>query len=113
MAAIHVTIPEDLYALVKARVGDSQDALDRAVADALRQSLAKPTTSEPSLDEQRARIRAALGDLAAPANWLDDQLEALGGPLTPEEEEEYYRTMPVLDPPLSQTLIQMREEERY
>lgn len=113
MVAIRANIPEDLYELVKQWNGDSQDALDEAVTTALRQVYADQSSPPLSIDEERQRIREAFGDILAPQGWLSGWLDELGGPMTPEEEEEYYRTAPVLAPPLSQTLIEMRDEERY
>jgi hypothetical protein len=113
MVAIRANIPEDLYELVKRRTGESQEALDEAITTALRQAYAADVRSQASIEDERQRVREALSNLLAPGDWLSGLHKHWGEPLTDDEEAEYYRNMPTLDPPLSQTVIEMREEERY
>ncbi len=63
-------------------------------------------------EAERARLRAALGDLVVD---FDPQTFAPWLPPLPQDfdREAFLRSLPVLDPPLSQRIIDARNEERY
>jgi hypothetical protein len=74
--------------------------------------LEEPTPEHDDIDERRARLREALGDLLVPADGV-----VLPWPFDVKEEdvpllthEELAARMPVLDPPISQTVIEERED---
>lgn len=110
---VQVTIPDDLAERVLCGSENPEARLERAVLSALERAYPPVQPRTMTVDEERQLVRQAMGAHALPPDAFADLLEELGGPLTPEEEEEWERTAPVLDPPFSQTLIQMREEERY
>jgi hypothetical protein len=110
---VTVTISEDLAERIKRGTGDPVCGLEHAVITALEEKYPDEPSKPMTVEEERQRLREAMADILAPQDWMSGLLEEWGGPMSPEEEEEYYRTMPVLDPPLSQTIIEMRDEERY
>ena len=71
---------------------------------------------EPELDPreaERRRVREALGDMLAPPidyNMLPEHLRPT--PDTPDRDT-LRRSLPRLDPPLSQTIRDERDESRY
>jgi hypothetical protein len=122
--AIDITlkISEDLARRILERNDYAVDGLEKAIEDTLENAYPAKAAETPahteipeslSIEEQRELVREAMKDIIAPADWMDGLLELWGGPMTPEEIEEYDRNLPVLDPPLSQTIIEMRDEERY
>jgi len=62
--------------------------------------------------ERRERVRRALAPITVK---LDRELwqRAFGKLPDNFDREAFLRSLPVLDPPLSQTIIEQREEERY
>lgn len=67
---------------------------------------------ETPLEAERRRTREVLGDLVVEYE-PEDFASALSRWRTPEEVEAILASIPVLDPPLSQTIIEEREANRY
>jgi predicted CopG family antitoxin len=112
-----VTIPDDVYEQLQ----DAATRKQRPVTDLLNEAIAivvaastKNGTEPMTLDEEQRRIREVMKDQI----WSEEDVDQLfpwlnDNPMSDEEVDEILANLPVLDPPLSQTIIQMREEERY
>jgi hypothetical protein len=112
MVTLTVTIPDDLYKRIEQASRESDAEVDETVVVALERAFTRQRTPE-EVNAERQRIREALGDHASDFDG-EAFLEALGlEPMTDEEYTAFMRNRPTLDPPLSQTIIEVREEERY
>lgn len=112
-----LTIPDSLYEQLQAAAARQQRPVDELLHEAIAMiahangtSTAAPLTR----DEEQRRIQEAMKgrlwteeDVDQLFPWLDEH------PMTEEEIDEILANLPVLDPPLSQTVIQLRDEERY
>jgi len=107
MARVTLRLPDSLHARLVAESRAKNRSLNELIVDSLETRLPK----EPmSIDEKRERMRKALGDL------LVDVDEVM--PLWPGEDEntplltheELQARLPRLDPPMSQTVIEDRED---
>lgn len=107
MARVTLRLPESLHARL---VAESR-ATDRSLNELIVESLETRLPDVPSsVDEKRELMRKALGDLLVS---VDEVM-----PLWPGEEEdapvltheELVARLPRLDPPLSQTIIEDRED---
>lgn len=82
----------------------------------IRHALGKRETAEPELtprELERRRIREAMGDLLAPPLDLSKWPEHLRPKPGMPDRDTLRRSMPRLDPPLSQTIREERDESRY
>jgi hypothetical protein len=112
-----LTIPDHLYEQLQHAATEKQ----RPVADLLNEAIAIVVSTSGqheaiplTRDEEQRRIRAVMKDQI----WSEEDVDQLfpwlnDNPMSDEEVDEILANLPVLDPPLSQTIIQMREEERY
>ncbi len=106
---VQITIPEDLYHRIEAETGRS---VDDAIVDLIEEHYPEP--GRRSKDEDTRRLREALGSKAWTEEDGDRFMAKLGlEPMSDEELERVMQTMPVLDPPFSEVLVRMRDEERY
>ncbi len=81
----------------------------------IRHALGKREQMEPELtprERERQRMSEAMGDLLAPPLDLSKWPEHLQPKPGMPDRDALRRSMPVLDPPLSQTIIDEREEGR-
>ncbi len=112
-----LTIPDKLYARLQAVAASQQRSVDDYLIDVIEKAAPDNTESngtQLTRDEEQLRIREVMKDLI----WSEEEVDQLfpwlnENPMSDEEVEEILANLPVLDPPLSQTIIQMREEERY
>lgn len=113
MARLTLRLPEDLHRTLRECSQRTGSSLNELIVVALRDSLGRNLTDDgpDTLDRQRERLRQALGDL----------VEELHPALFPEaffptvplpDVDRLREMMPVLDPPLSATVIAQREENR-
>ena len=82
----------------------------------IRRALGKRETVEPELpprEAERRRIREALGDMLAPPINFNNWPEHLRPTLDMPDRDTLRASMPKLDPPLSQTIREERDESRY
>jgi hypothetical protein len=110
-----LTIPDALYEQLKTAAADQQKSVDVLLQEAIeRMSRTKSTPQPESLtrEEKTQRLRGAMGDRVWSEEdvdklfpWLDEE------PMTEDEVDEILRNLPILEPPLSQTVIDMRNEE--
>lgn len=105
MARVTLRLPEPLHA----RLVEESRATDRSLNELIVESLEARLPEAPSADEKRERMRRALGPLLVSADdllppWEDEQDTPL---LT---HEELRARLPRLDPPMSQTIIDERED---
>ena len=108
MARVTLRLPDALHARLVAESRATYRSLNELIVESLQARLPE----EPmSADEKRERMRKALGDLLVD---VDDIM-----PLWPGEEEddsplltheELAARLPKLDPPISQTIIEDRED---
>lgn len=81
----------------------------------LRHALRREHAAEPPLDDreaERQRIREIMGDLLAPPVNYDNWPEHLRPHPDLPDRDALRARMPVLDPPLSETVIEERNESR-
>ena len=112
--AIRVTlqIPEWLFERIAQAGRQSQRSVNQVIVDALRDAnLAAPSPSSMTPQE---RLRWALREVAPPWTEEDHALMAAVVPASDDvpllSHEELRAVMPKLDPPLSQTVIGLRED---
>jgi hypothetical protein len=82
----------------------------------IRHALGKRETAEPELtplEAERRRIREAMGDLLAPPIDFNNWPERLRPTPDMPDRDTLRKSMPKLDPPLSQTIREERDESRY
>ena len=111
-----LTIPDQLYERLKARAAEEQRSVEEYSIEVLTSVARDDTPAEPPLtrDEEMRRIREAMkGQL-----WTEEDVNAFFDALdlpemSDEEAERIIAAIPPLNPPLSQTVIEMRDEERY
>lgn len=112
-----LTISDSLYARLKVAAARQKRSVEEYAHDLLETGApvddsagVAPMTRE----EQLQRIRDVMGDQIWTQKDVDAFFEGLGIPeMTAEEAEWIIAMIPPLDPPLSQTVIEMRDEERY
>jgi len=67
---------------------------------------------ETPLEAERRRIREALGDLVV--EFTPEELAPfMKHDLSEIDRDAFFNSLPILDPPLSQTIIDERRESRY
>jgi hypothetical protein len=104
MARLTLRLSEPLHAQLAARSRQRGVSINQLVVETLARSLEEEHTA-PS--EERARLLAALGDLASDG-WLVEEPGDEEVPLLTHEE--LWQLMPTLDPPLSSRIIADRED---
>jgi plasmid stability protein len=112
----NLTIPDQLYERIKALAAREQQSVEDYSIEALDSvvSESEQVNAAASRDEQLQRVREAMQGKVWTEDDVDAFFEALGLPeMTDEEAERIVADIPPLDPPLSQTVIEMREEARY
>jgi predicted transcriptional regulator len=118
MVTVTITIPDDLYDRVKAVSEQSSRSVDDAIVDALDTVYPEKGDEQGALcqtevEEERRLLQQALGDYLSPFN-PDRFLATLGISRQPIDDVERTLTLlPQSNPTLSQTIIDMRNEERY
>jgi hypothetical protein len=105
-ARLTLRLPENLHERLVARSGACGKSLNQTIVDCLYEVVLFPR-AQPLTEAERLRL--ALADITIPADELfpDEPLDDRDPPLT---HETLVRLMPVLDPPLSQTVIEDRED---
>jgi len=112
MVRVTLRLPDDLHRRLCARSEHRGESLNQVVVDALNDALAR---GEPAgrdglpLDEQVRRVRAALGDLVIELDLDRFPPELRPGPDLPGRDALRAR-LPRLDPPMSRTIIEDRED---
>ena len=82
----------------------------------IRHALGKREQMEPGLaprEQERRRMREAMGDLLAPPIDFDNWPERLRPTVDMLDRDTLRASMPRLDPPLSQTISEERDDSRY
>ena len=112
-----LTIPDTLYERLQALAASQRQSVDDYVIDVIEKAAPDdvaagraPLTREEEMQQIRELMKGKILSEEESAQlfpWLDEN------PMTEEEIDEILANLPVLDPPLSQTIIQMRDEERY
>lgn len=116
MTTITITLPDDLYKqLVATSERENRPVDEIAIAGIAREVVPPESPPAPlARDEEMRLIREVMGDRI----WSEDDVEAFFNalnltPMSDKEAERIVAAIPPLHPPLSQTVIQMRDEERY
>ncbi len=111
-----LTIPDKLYERLQALAAGQQRSVDEFMIEMIENVAPDNARNSAPLtrEEETRRLREAMtgiimseAEVAKLLPWLDDD------PMTEDEIDEILANLPVLDPPLSQIIIQMRDEERY
>lgn len=112
MARITLRLPDDLHRQLQSSSRQSGKSLNQTIVDALSDQLrqcSEEDSEETPQEKERRRIREALGDLVV--DFRPEDYAPLFRPLPKNfDREALFRSMPRLDPPLSQTIIEDREE---
>lgn len=109
MARITLDIPDELYERLKAAAERNESPLDDAIISTLDTGIGRDEDELrlSAREVELRRLREALSDiLADTSSWRG----AFKTGLSRAERERILREMPPLDPPLSQTVIEEREE---
>jgi hypothetical protein len=116
MVTVTLTISDELYERLQERSARENRSLEEILLTAAESVAARAEPDDSRVmtrDEERRRLREALGDIIMEFD-ADAFLKAIGiEPMPPDELAKAMQNLPVLDPPASRTLIQMRDEERY
>jgi hypothetical protein len=109
---ITIELPDEMYERLLAVSRDSGSSLDATIAELVGRSLNNNGRAFGNLDvaarrRELQRIRAALGPLVEHPAPIQEGTSSLWDA---ESAAEFRRSMPVLDPPLSQTIIEERED---
>ncbi|HEX5167058.1 MAG TPA: hypothetical protein VFV93_16745 [Thermomicrobiales bacterium] len=112
-----LTIPDPLYTQLQAIAARRQRPVEDWLLEAIEKLAAdvdEPAGAPLTREEVLRKLREADPELI----WSEDDVESLFDgldlpPMSDEEAERIVAAIPPLDPPLSQTIIDMREEERY
>lgn len=116
MTTITIKLPDELYEQLIAASERENRAVDEIAIAGIAREVAAPAapTAPMTRDEEQRRIREAMQGRI----WTQEDIDAFFDglnllPMSDEEADRIIAAIPPLDPPLSQTVIQMREEERY
>ncbi|HUG14588.1 MAG TPA: hypothetical protein VMM78_06175 [Thermomicrobiales bacterium] len=117
MVTLTITIPDELYERLKTVTEESSTTVDDAISSLLDGALPGPATtpvrSQADIDDERRRVREALKDITTEFN-ADEFLQSLGIERRSDAEvQRALEKLATLNISLSQTLIDMREEERH
>ena len=110
-----LTIPDRLYERLQAAAANQRRPVDELLFEAI--ELVDPTTDAPEAkpmtrEEEMQRLREALGDTLVTFD-AHAFLTKLGiQPMTEDDLDRAMQELPVLGRSLSETIIQMRDEER-
>lgn len=113
MVTLTITIPDDIYERLKAVTEESATTVDDTISTLLNDALpsaAMPVRSQAEIEDERRRVREALKDISTEFDWDEFHKGSDITPMTDAERKAILRTLPVLDPPLSQTIIEDRED---
>ncbi|TAK35404.1 MAG: toxin-antitoxin system HicB family antitoxin [Chloroflexota bacterium] len=111
MTRLTLRLPDDLHRRLRVTSIETGTSLNELIVAAVSQSLGQSelsTTEQGSLVEQAQSLRRALDDLVVEL----DATQYLQGicPVELPSREELVRTLPRLNPPLSATVIEERQE---
>lgn len=111
MTTITLQLPDELLQRLQTASREAGMPLDALIVTTLSQAISRrEVTSEPSeaVREETRRIREALGDLVVdnPEEWVPEIEEEIDFP----DRQTDLDFMPKLDPPLSATLIEDRDD---
>jgi hypothetical protein len=113
MVTLTITIPDHLYERLKAVTDESAMSLDDAIISAISGTYSCDEPRERSraeIEDERRMVREALKDISTEFDWDEFHKGSDITPMTDAERKAILRTLPVLDPPLSQTIIEDRED---
>lgn len=113
MVTLTITIPDDIYERLKAVTEESATTVDDTISSLLDDALpcvAMPVRSQAEIEDERRRVREALKDISTEFDG-DEFLRALGiRRMGTDERRKILETLPEFDPPLSQIIIEDRED---
>lgn len=116
MTTITIKLPEELYEQLMAASERENRAVDEiAIAGIAREVAPSDAPAAPmTRDQEMQRLREALDGRVWTEHDVSRHRARTGFPrMTPDERQRVIASLPVLDPPLSETIIKMRDEERY
>jgi plasmid stability protein len=112
MTRVTLQIPDELHKRLSDRARETGETVSQAIVDILSDAMGPERTdaqAETPLDAERRRIREALGDLVV--DFHPEDFGALFHPLPDDfDREAFFQSLPRLDPPLSRTIIEDRED---
>ena len=115
MKRLTLRIPDDLHRRLHASSRASHSSLNDTILTMIRRGLTaseEGPADETPRERERRRVHEALASFSSRSDT--NSLFPWVPPLPPDFDwEAFRRSLPVLDPPLSQTIIQEREESRY
>jgi hypothetical protein len=115
MTRLTLRLPDEVHRRLAATARESGDSLNQAIvailSDALGCGKSGRAEETPRVAERR-RIREALGDLLVEYK-AEDFAAFLGPPMDREQRDAIIALISPMDPPLSHSIIEEREESRY
>ncbi len=116
MARLTLRLPDEIYQRLCAAARRKGISLNQAILETLDRDLLPAPATAPENETPEERERRLMHQWIAGSHRNDD-FSALPPHLHPDhaprDREAFLRSLPKLDPPLSHTVIQEREESRY
>ena len=115
MTRVTLRLPPEVHKRLVAAAQESCVSLNQTIVDILSDAVGSGKSELPGetpLEAERRRIRAALGDLLIdirPEDWEP----FFGPPMDPARRKAILESIPPLNPPLSQTIIEERRRSRF
>jgi plasmid stability protein len=111
MARITLRLPDELHRRLRVAAREAGRSLNEEIVTILTERLdgESERQDETPLQRERRRIREALGDLVV--DFRPEDFAPFFHPLPDDfDRDAFFNSLPRLDPPLSQTIIEDRED---
>lgn len=113
MARVTLRLPDHLHSRVRKLSHERGVSLNELIVDSLETTVALQATNDQEEDIRKTRIerlRASLGDLVVDVDISDFPVELYPNAQVMLDRDALFQSLPVLDPPLSRTVIEERED---
>lgn len=113
MATLTITIPDELYERLKFINDASDSSLDDTIVAGLDRAYPRDewrARTRIEIEEERRKVREALKDIVITLDWDEYHCGSRQAPMSDAEREAVLKTLPILDPPMSQIIIEDRED---
>lgn len=115
MGRVTLRLPDELHRRLRVKSREKGSSLNETILESIRDGLQQGKEKqrhETPLEKERRLVREALADISSP--WDTSNLFPWIPPRPDDFDwEEFRRSLPVLDPPLSQTIVDERDESPY